>query len=146
MTLPSIIPNLVHLARSAARAEGAGLWLLTPKGDALAVSYYEGLPQSYIDSVRRLPVGTMSCGRAVMEKTPVLEPDLHSDPDYAAAKGSPIKACFSVPVIGHSGKVYGSIACHYTHKHRATSYDVERNQLFAKLIAFAIEESAAKTA
>src|SRR5689334_14772338 len=118
MTLPSIIPELVHLARTAAEAEGGGLWLL--RGDAepyLQLTYYEGLPHSYVECVQRAPLGCMTCGRAVAEKRSVVSAGIHADPEYALAAGSKICASFSVPVIGHNGKVHGSLACHFTQVH-----------------------------
>ncbi len=148
MTLPSIIPNLVHLARTAARAEGGGLWLLstTRVEQELELTYYEGLPLEYVEIVRHAPLGKMTCGRAVAGRKPVIAADIHADPEYAIAKGNKINASFSVPVIGHDGRVHGSLACHFTRVHRPSTYDVERNELFARLIAYSLEESSSAAA
>ncbi len=146
MSLPRIVPDLVQLAQKAAQADAAGIWLLDGSGSHLHNAFYHGLPQATIECVRELPLGVMTCGRAVQEQKPIIARDLRSDTEYKAAWSTPVRACFSVPVIGHGGRVHGSLACHFKKVHSPTSYDIERNQLFAKLIAYAIEESAEQAA
>src|SRR5258708_4401728 len=141
MALPSIIPNLIRLARNAARADAAGLWLLHSSGAHLEHVFSDGLPEEYVCHVRRTPLGLMSCGRAVVEKRPRVVRDILKAPEFGDARNSPVRACFSVPVIGRTGKVYGSIACHFRKVHSPSRYDVERNEIFAQLIAFALDEA-----
>jgi GAF domain-containing protein len=141
MSLPSIIPNLIRLARNAARADAAGLWLLHSSGTHLENVFCDGLPEEYIKLVRKAPLGLMSCGRAVVEKRPRVVPDILCDPEFGDSQNSPVRACFSVPVIGQTGKVYGSMACHYKRVHSPSQYDIERNEIFALLIAFALDEA-----
>lgn len=57
-----------------------------------------------------------------------------------AALVSPIRAAFSVPVIDDSGKVLGSLACHYDKPHTATSEEIKRNQTWAEMMAHTIAE------
>lgn len=146
MTLPPIVPNLVRLARSAARADAAGLWLLDASGQHLENVNYDGLPIENIECVRHLPVGVMTCGKVVVTRKPSIARDLRNDPEYAAAHHTPIRACFSVPIVGRSGTVHGSLACHFKKVHAPSTYDIERNELFAQLIAFALEEAEISTA
>lgn len=65
-----------------------------------------------------------------------------SDPLFASAREASIKsgirAAFSVPVIEANGKVLGSLACHYRKPFSPSAYEIERNHLFATLIAFAL--------
>jgi GAF domain-containing protein len=65
-----------------------------------------------------------------------------SDPLFAAAREASVKsgirAAFSVPVITADGRVLGSLACHYRKPFTPTAYEIERNHLFATLIAFAL--------
>ena len=51
---------------------------------------------------------------------------------------SGIRAAFSVPVIDAQGRVLGSLASHYRKPFSPTAYEIERNHLFATLIAFAL--------
>ena len=141
MPLPQIVPNLVSLARTAASADAAGVWLLHESGEYLENVYCDGLPQEYVLCVKRTPVGRMTCGRAVVEKRSLITRDMKADPDFGEAGNSPVRACFSVPLIGHTGKVHGTLACHFKDVHDPSPYDVERNELLAKLIAFALEEA-----
>ncbi len=55
------------------------------------------------------------------------------------AQNSPVRAGFSVPVITRAGDAIGSLACHFERPHTPTNVDIERNQIFATLIAFALE-------
>jgi GAF domain-containing protein len=65
-----------------------------------------------------------------------------TDPLFASAREASVKsgirAAFSVPVIDAQGKVLGSLACHYRKPFSPTAYEIERNHLFATLIAFAL--------
>jgi GAF domain-containing protein len=58
------------------------------------------------------------------------------------AKGSDIRAGFSVPVIAHNIAV-GSLACHFRRPHTPTRTEIERNQSFATLIAYGLEHPTA---
>jgi GAF domain-containing protein len=59
------------------------------------------------------------------------------------AKGSDIRAGFSVPVIAQNGIAVGSLACHFRRPHTPTTTEIERNQSFATLIAHGLEHPTA---
>jgi GAF domain-containing protein len=78
----------------------------------------------------------------VQHRRPWIVSDMLSDPLFAdaraAAENSEIRAAFSVPVTDAADKCIGSLACHYNRPYTPTSYDLERNRVFATLIAFTI--------
>ena len=141
MSLPAIVPNLISLARQAAGADSAGLWLLTADRDALKNVFSDGLPDGYVGCVKQTPLGKMTCGRAAVDLKPHVCSDMLVDPDFKGVDCSPIRACFSVPVIGISGDIHGTLACHFKETRSPSPYDIERNVIFAQLIAFALDES-----
>lgn len=138
------IERLVRLAGEGAHSQACALYLLDGSGRFLHPEVVIGLPQSYVDGCGPVEVGTQCCGRAVEHKRPWIVADMHTDPLFASARnaseGSGIRAGFSVPVIGANGTVYGSLSCHYKKAYTPSAQDIERNEIFAKLIAFALEE------
>jgi hypothetical protein len=66
---------------------------------------------------------------------------LRTDPAFASARraavDSPIKAAFSVPVI-QNGLCIGSLACHYSETYQAKNVDIDRNRIWADMLAHVI--------
>src|SRR5688572_720157 len=64
------------------------------------------------------------------------------DPLFAegrdGATTSLIRAAFSVPVLEGDSAI-ASLACHYTAPHIPSELDIERNQVFARLIAISLK-------
>lgn len=141
-TMASTLTNLVQLAVKAARSEAGSLFLLDEQRQVLKRAVTIGLPNDYLAECGDVPVGEQCCGRAVMHKKPWIVTDMLIDPLFASAREASIKsgirAAFSVPVIDVHSKVLGSLACHYRQPFSPTNYEIERNHLFATLIAFAL--------
>jgi len=138
------VERLVRLAGEGANSQSCSLYLLNEDKTHLVPSIVIGLPESYIAGCGDVKVGTQCCGRAVLHKKPWIVSDMLTDPLFADARqasvDSGIRAGFSVPVISSTGDVLGSLGCHYRQPYRPTPIDIERNEIFAKLIAFALEE------
>ena len=138
------IERLVKLAGEGAHSHACSLYLLDASGRFLHPAVVIGLPKSYVEGCGPVEVGTQCCGRAVESQKPWIVADMSTDPLFSAGKSasdsSGIRAAFSVPVIGADGTVYGSLACHYKKPYRASAQDIERNEIFAKLIAYALAE------
>lgn len=139
------IERLVRLAGEGANSQACSLYLLNAAGTILHPGVIIGLPESYVARCGPVPVGTQCCGRAVQHKEPWVVTDMLTDPLFADAKqasvDSGIRAAFSVPVISRTGAAMGSLACHYRKPYKPTATDIERNETFAKLIAYALEEN-----
>ncbi|MCU1286187.1 MAG: domain S-box protein [Acidobacteriales bacterium] len=134
--------NLVKLAAQAAKSSSASLYMVDAENAVLKPAVIYGLPDSYVQGCGEVAIGDQCCGRAVQHKKPWIVADMLSDPLFTngreASVQSGIRAAFSVPVTDTSGNVLASLACHYSAPYKATNYDIERNRLFATLIAFAI--------
>ncbi|MFL6300568.1 MAG: GAF domain-containing protein [Terriglobales bacterium] len=133
------ISNLVRLACEGAKADGATLYLLDPSKRFLEPFVVYNLPQSYIDGIGKVEVGSQCCGRAVAFKKPWIVADMYTDPLFRdglkGALESEIRAGFSVPVIDPNGEAIGSLGCHYKQPRTPSDYEIERNTIFATLIA-----------
>ena len=78
----------------------------------------------------------------VEQKKPWIVTDMLVDPLFveglAGAKATFIRAAFSVPVLD-GDKAIASLACHYPAPHTPSALDIERNEVFAKLIAISLK-------
>jgi len=130
---------MVRLACELANAHGATLFLVD--GPVLRPFVVYNLPKGYIDGIGTVRVGDQCCGRAAKYRKPWIVTDMLADPLFAArrrgAVASPIRAAFSVPVLDGDVAI-GSLACHYTEPCSPSPIDIERNQVFAKLIGIAL--------
>jgi hypothetical protein len=53
------------------------------------------------------------------------------------------RAAFSVPVMSEAGECIGSLACHYEETHSPSREEIERNTIWAGMIAHVISEHTA---
>ncbi len=138
------LAELVALAAQGARSDSASLFIVDKKSQTLKPGVVYNLPAEYVAACGEVKIGDQCCGRAVANERPWIVSDMLTDPLFAsareAAQVSPIRAGFSVPVIDRAGRVIASLACHYAKPFTPTNYDIERNQMFAKLIAAAVDE------
>ena len=110
-------------------------------GDVLRPYVVHNLPKAYIDGIGTVKVGTQCCGRAVAQRKPWIVTDMLTDPLFVdgikGALASPIRAGFSVPVLD-GDRVIASLACHFAKPHEPTALDIQRNEVFARLIGIAL--------
>lgn len=138
----SVLLNLVRLAAEAAKSTAASLYLLDEQRDVLTPAVIYRLPPDYITACGDVAVGAQCCGRAVQHYKPCIVPDLLADPAFSdrrdALKTTGIRAAFSVPVLNGDHKCLGSLACYFAAPHMPAAHEIERNEIFATLIAVAI--------
>ena len=138
----STLHELVQLAVNAARSEAGSLFLVDEERQVLKMAVTIGLPDEYVKNCGDVPLGDQCCGRAAQQKKAWVVTDMLTDPLFASGREASVKsgirAAFSVPVIDAQGKVLGSLACHYRKPFSPTAYEIERNHVFATLIAFAL--------
>jgi len=134
------LTSLVRIACEIADASAGSLFLVD--GDVLRPFIIYNLPPAYVAGIGTVRVGSQCCGRAVAHKKPWIVTDMLTDPLFAegreGAESSPIRAAFSVPVL-QDGQAIASLACHFSKPHTPTTVEVERNQVFARLIAITLK-------
>src|SRR5215469_4231157 len=137
--LHTALTSLVRLAAEGAKSTAASFYRLDESGTTLKPFIVYGLPEAFVRGCGDVLVGTQCCGRAVEHRRPWVVSDMLTDPLFAAgrkgAEDSGIRAGFSVPVIDAADRCLGALGCHFAHAHTPSSYDIERNRVFATLIA-----------
>ncbi len=133
------LATMVRLACELAGADGATLFYVD--GSILRPYIVYNLPKEYIAGIGTVRVGSQCCGRAVAQKKPWIVADMLTDPLFAegrvGAEASPIRAAFSIPVMD-GDKAIASLACHFVKPNVPSDLDIERNEVFAKLIAISL--------
>ncbi len=141
--LNDTLAGLVRLAAEASDSKMGSLFLLDTSRGVLRPAVTFGLPKEYVEGCDGLPLGAPVCGWVVQNRKPDWVEDMLVDPNFAAYKGlaerTGVRAGFSVPVIDSDGECFGALASHFEKPFRPTSYHIERNKIFATLIAFAIQ-------
>jgi len=136
------IANLVRLAAESAKADSASLYSVDVAEGVLKPAVILGLPESYVRGCGNVRIGDQCCGRAVAHKQPWIVTDMQTDPLFASARQasveSGIRAGFSVPVLDSAGECIACLGCQYSHAFTPSNYDIERNVLYATLIASAV--------
>jgi GAF domain-containing protein len=138
----AVIRGLVEAASASVGSDMGSLYLLDHKRGVLAPFILHNLPDSYVYGCAEVPLGTQCCGRAALHKVPWIVDDMWTDPLFVdcreAAKASGMRSAFSIPVLDAKGNCRGSLASHFRETYRPSVYDLERQSVFAKLIAFAL--------
>lgn len=134
--------KLTELLRLSAEASGSsmgGIWLLDDRRRELRAAVTLGLPDDYAAIWQTLPVGTGVCGVVVQTGVPDFVEDMASDPRFADNPCSVVRSGISVPIRTSTGEIIGTLGNHFPRPYRPTTHHIERNQVFATLIAAAIE-------
>jgi len=130
----------------------ASVLLLDKEGKRLLHGAAPSLPRSYNSAIHGLRIGPAmgSCGTAAFRGEPVLVEDIATHPlwigfrDLAMSHG--LRACWSTPIKGTSGKVLGTFALYYREPRKPTRHDLESISLVAHTAAVAIERYNAELA
>ena len=138
----AVTRGLVEAASASVGTNKGSLYLLDHDRGVLKPFVLHNLPESYLEGCSEVPLGTQCCGRAALHKSPWIVKDMWTDPLFSdckeAAKASGMRSAFSVPVLDVNGRALGSLASHFSDVFSPTQYDLERQSVFAKLIAYAL--------
>jgi signal transduction histidine kinase/PAS domain-containing protein len=108
------------------------------------------LPKTYSDAINGLPIGPTagSCGTAMYRREPVVVTDILLDPLWepyrAMAEPYGFRACWSTPILAHSGKPLGSFAMYYREPRSPSPAEIRALQLATHLAGIAIERKLAR--
>jgi PAS domain S-box-containing protein len=103
------------------------------------------LPEPYIAAIEGLSIGPNagSCGTAMYRKEPVVVTDILQDPLWesyrAMAEPHVLRACWSTPILAHSGKVLGSFAMYYREPRSPSPSENRALEMATHLAGIAIE-------
>jgi GAF domain-containing protein len=137
-----VIEKLVTSAAAALGSDMGSFYILNAEKQVLEPYVTLNFPPEYLAACSSVRLGEQCCGRAAKHKLPWIVEDMWTDPLFEqaseGAKKAGIRAGFSVPVLDFDGNCLGALASHFRATFRPTAYDLERQALFAKLIAFAL--------
>jgi len=146
--LLTVVRGLVEAASACVGSNMGTLYLLDESRGVLRPFVLHNIPASYLAGCSEVALGTQCCGRAALHKTPWIVSDMWTDPLFVdcreAAIAAGFRSAFSVPVLDANGNCKGSLASHFRESYTPSPYDLERQSLFAKLIAFALSRSDSK--
>ncbi len=119
--------------------------LLDDAGRKLRTGAAPHLPPAFCAAIDGVEIGPVvgSCGTAAFTGTIVVVTDIESDPlwadfkDLALAHG--LRACWSVPIRGTSGRILGTFAFYFTTPRAPEPGDVVALERGAQLVAMVIE-------
>jgi PAS domain S-box-containing protein len=130
-------------------AQSAGLLcsvlLLDEDGQHVRRGAAPTLPKPYNDAIDGVSIGPKagSCGTAMYRREPVVVTDILEDPLWEAyrevAKPYGLRACWSTPILAHSGKVLGSFAMYYREPRRPSPSENRALEMATHLAGIAIE-------
>ncbi|SDX43054.1 PAS domain S-box-containing protein/diguanylate cyclase (GGDEF) domain-containing protein [Allochromatium warmingii] len=126
--------------------------LLDPATQTLSTAAALSLPEFYAEAVEgaKIGVGIGSCGAAAATGQRVVVADVLTHPDWAAYRElmerTPLRACWSQPIIGHGDQVLGTFAIYANCVMEPSAVDLEMIESAAELAAIVIEHERAASA
>jgi PAS domain S-box-containing protein len=117
--LQEILENLVRVVEAQFAGLLCSILLLDDDGQHVRHGVAPSLPKPCIEAIEGASIGPQagSCGTAMYRKEPVVVTDILQDPlweDYRAiVEPYGFRACWSTPILAHSGKVLGSFAMYH---------------------------------
>src|SRR5262249_35758170 len=150
--LPDVLASLLRLIESQRAGMLCSILLLDEDGVHLRHGAAPSLPESYIKAIDGSVIGPKagSCGTAVYFGKPVVVTDILTDAlwddyrDLAVKHG--LRACWSSPILLHTGQVSGTFAMYYRMPRGPSSEEQRLTQTATHIASIAIERQRAEQA
>jgi PAS domain S-box-containing protein len=150
--LPDVLTSLVQLIELQAGGMLCSILLLDEDGVHLRHGAAPSLPESYIKAIDGSVIGPKagSCGTAVYFGKPVVVTDILTDAlwddyrDLAVKHG--LRACWSSPILLHTGQVSGTFAMYYRVPRGPSPEEQRLTQTATHIASIAIERQRAEQA
>jgi len=143
--LQEILENLVRVVEAQFAGLLCSVLLLDEDGQHVRHAAAPSLPEPYIAAIEGLSIGPNagSCGTAMYRSEPVIVTDILQDPLWesyrAMAEPHGLRACWSTPILAHSGKVLGSFAMYYREPRSPSPSENRALEMATHLAGIAIE-------
>ena len=145
-----ILENLVRVVEAQFAGLLCSVLLLDEDGLHARHGAAPSLPDSYAKAIDGLCIGPNagSCGTAMYRREPVVVTDILVDPLWepyrSVAEPYGFRACWSTPILAHSGKVLGSFAMYYREPRSPSSAETHALKMATHLAGIAIERKLAR--
>jgi len=143
--LEEILEKLVRVVEAQFAGLLCSVLLLDEDGQHVRHGAAPSLPEAYSKAIDGLPIGPKagSCGTAMYRREPVIVTDILHDPlwepyrEIANIHG--LRACWSTPILSHSGKALGSFAMYYREPRSPSATETRALEMSTHLAGIAIE-------
>jgi len=149
-SLSTILTELCHLFEELCGGSFSSILLLDPDTRQLRHGAAPSLPKKYIEAIDGGVIGPSagSCGTAAYRGTPVVVPDIATDPLWAdyrnAALAHGLRACWSSPILSVEKSVLGTFAIYYREPRRPASQQQTVIDQITHLASIALERKRAE--
>ena len=148
--LEEILENLVRVVETQFAGLLCSILLLDEDGQHARHGAAPSLPEPYSKAIDGICIGPKagSCGTAMYRREPVVVTDILQDPlwepfrDVAEPYG--LRACWSTPILTHSGKALGSFAMYYREPRSPNPSETRALEMATHLGGIAIERKLAR--
>src|SRR6266853_750186 len=143
--LEETLENLVRVVEAQFAGLLCSVLLLDEDGQHVRHGAAPSLPKPYTDAIDGMSIGPKagSCGTAMYRREPVVVTDILQDPLWEQYRGVAepygLRACWSTPILAHSGKALGSFAMYYREPRSPSSAETRALEMATHLAGIAIE-------
>src|SRR5713226_327411 len=148
--LEEILEKLVRVVEAQFAGLLCSVLLLDEDGQHVRHGAAPSLPEPYSKAIDGLCIGPKagSCGTAMYRSEPVVVTDILQDPLWEAyreaAEPYELRACWSTPILSHSGKALGSFAMYYREPRSPSPAESCALEMATHLAGIAIERKLAR--
>jgi PAS domain S-box-containing protein len=148
--LEEILEKLVLVVEAHFAGLLCSVLLLDEDGRHIRHGAAPSLPKDYANAIDGLSIGPKegSCGTAMYRREPVVVSDILEDPLWEAyrhvAEPYGFRACWSTPIVAHSGRTLGSFAMYYREPRNPSPAETRALELATHLAGIAIERKLAR--
>src|SRR5229473_149219 len=148
--LEEILENLVRVVEAQFAGLLCSVLLLDEDGQHVRHGAAPSLPKAYTKAIDGLCIGPKagSCGTAMYRREPVVVTDILQDPLWEPYRGVAepygFRACWSTPILAHSGKALGSFAMYYREPRSPSPAETRALEMATHLAGIAIERKLAR--
>jgi signal transduction histidine kinase len=148
--LEEILEKLVLVVEAQFAGLLCSVLLLEEDGKHVRHGAAPSLPKPYIKAIDGLCIGSKagSCGTAMYRREPVVVTDILQDPLWESYRGVAelygFRACWSTPILAHSGKALGSFAMYYREPRSPSPAETQALEMATHLAGIAIERKLAR--
>ncbi|REL26282.1 GAF domain-containing protein [Thalassotalea euphylliae] len=144
-SLESVLNTLCQRAQLYNPEMYCSVLLLDNDANTLHSIASSSLPDFYCQALNgtAIGMGVGSCGTAAFMQQRVIVEDINTHPYWVQFKGlaleAGLQACWSEPIIGQDGRVYGTFAMYYSTPSKPNEEDIKFIELSANLAAVVFE-------
>src|ERR1700693_2665384 len=148
--LEETLENLVRVVEAQFAGLLCSFLLLDEDGQHARHGAAPSLPEPYTKAIDGLCVGPKagSCGTAMYRREAVVVTDILRDPLWEAYRGVAepygLRACWSTPILAHSGEALGSFAMYYREPRSPSPAETRALEMATHLAGIAIERKLAR--